>query len=503
MGDAITSLDPRTPVVVAVGQVEQRCDDPAQALEPTALLAEAARAAAADAGAPGLLGSLDTIAVINILSWKYRDPAALVAAELGIDVARTVQTDDGGNYPQTLLNRACNDIQAGRADAVMIGGAETWRARSAIRKTGGELPWTHQADDVAPTQQVSNAEPLGHPGEWARRVMMPVEIYPLFENAHRAAEGWSIDEHRDRLARLWAGFSQVAVDNPHAWIRRGYTAAEIRDATPSNRMIGFPYTKVMNANNAVEQAACFVVTSVQRARDLGIASDRWVFPWSGSDAHEHWYVSHRSSFAEAPAIRLAGQAALELAGVGVDDLAHVDVYSCFPSAVQIAAKELGLGTDRPLTVTGGLSFAGGPWNNYVSHSIATMVEVLRAGDGSPGLVTANGGFLTKHAFGVYANRPPTQPFAHRDLQAEVDVLPRVELAEEIDANAGRNVTVETSTVMHDRESQPERGIVAVRLADGRRAWGNTTDPDTMAVFITEETRGRSGSLTPDGDFALT
>ena len=498
MTDALASLDPRTPVVVAVGQVEQRVDDPALALEPTGLLAQAAREAQADSTTGRLLASLDTIAVIRILSWRYRDPAALVAAELGITPKRTIETDDGGNYPQSLLNRACAEIRAGTSDAVLIGGAETWRTRSHAKQAGIDQDWTVQSDDVMPTESVVNQEPLAHPGEWGRGVFLPIQIYPLFENALRAAEGWTIAEHRDRLARLWAGFSEVAATNPHAWIQRSFGPDELRDATPDNRMVGFPYTKLMNANNAVEQAACFVVCSVERARALSIPTDRWVFPWSGTDAHEHWYISNRYSLAEAPAIRLAGRAALELAGIDVDDLAHVDVYSCFPSAVQIAAKEMGLGIDRPLTVTGGLSFAGGPWNNYVSHSIATMVERLRADAGSVGLVTANGGFLTKHAFGVYSTTPPANGFRHRDLQEEVDPLPRRELAED----ALGPVTVETATVMHDRASEPEKATVACLMADGRRAWGTTTDPDAMERFVTGETSGAEGHLDAEGSFTF-
>ncbi|MBA3282139.1 MAG: acetyl-CoA acetyltransferase [Acidimicrobiia bacterium] len=499
MADATASLDPRTPVVVAVGQVEQRTDDPTRAVEPTALLARAARQAETDSGSRELLATLDTVAVIRILSWRYRDPAALVAAELGISPRRTIETADGGNYPQTMLNRACLEIQAGTADAVLIGGAEAWRTRTSARKAGMAQDWTRQHDTVAPTEAVTNPQDLAHPGEWARKVMMPIEIYPLFENALRAAEGWSIDEHRDRLAQLWSGFSEVAATNPHAWIQQAYSPAELRDPTPANRMVGFPYTKLMNANNAVEQAGCFVVCSVDRARQLAIPTDRWVFPWSGTDAHEHWFVSHRWNLAEAPAIRLAGRAALELAGVGVDDLAHVDVYSCFPSAVQIAAREIGLGTDRPLTVTGGLSFAGGPWNNYVSHSIATMVERLRGDAGSLGLVTANGGFLTKHAFGVYSTTPPPTAFRHVDAQADVDRLPRRELAEVVDGP----VTVETSTVVHDRESEPEKAITACRLPDGRRAWGGSTDIDVMKLLVSEETAGRPGHLDPEGTFTFT
>src|SRR5690606_19064445 len=168
---------------------------------------------------------------------------------------------------------------------VLIGGAESWRTRTAAKKADQPLAWPHQDPMVAPTELVANHETLWHEGEIARQLMMPIQFYPLFENALRAAEGWSIDEHRDRIARLWSSFSEVAAQNPHAWIRRSFTPAEIRDATPENRMVGFPYTKLMNANNAVEQGAAFVVCSVARARDLGISPDRWVFPWSGTDAH--------------------------------------------------------------------------------------------------------------------------------------------------------------------------------------------------------------------------
>jgi acetyl-CoA C-acetyltransferase len=494
MTEASSSLDPRTPVIVGVGQVEQRVDDPTQALEPVALLADAARKTADDAGAADLLGALDTFAVIRIISQRYTDPAALVAAEVGAAPARTIHTDDGGNFPQSLLNRACREILAGTSDGWLIGGGEAWRSR-----TAGREHWPAQDPTATPTESIANPQQLGHPGEWARKIFMPIEIYPLFDNALRAREGWSIDEHRDRLAQLWSGFSEVAAANPHAWIREAYSPADLRDPTPENRMVGFPYTKRMNANNAVEQAAAFVVTSVGRARDLGIASDRWVFPWTGTDAHDHWFVSERADLAEAPAIRIAGRRALELAGVGVDDLAHVDVYSCFPSAVQIAAKEIGLGTDRPLTVTGGLSFAGGPWNNYVTHSIATMVERLRDDAGSLGLVTANGGFLTKHAFGVFSTTPPPQAFRHADVQAAVDALPKRSLCEEVGSDDGP-VTVETATVMHDRDGAPERAIVATLLADGRRAWGSSTEPAVLERFLTVETHGDQGTVDAEGTY---
>jgi acetyl-CoA C-acetyltransferase len=223
-----------------------------------------------------------------------------------------------------------------------------------------------------------------------------------------------------------------------------------------------------------------------------------VFPWAGSDAHDHEFVSNRADLASSPAIRLAGRACLDLAGVGLDDLAHVDVYSCFPSAVQVAARELGLALDRPLTVTGGLSFAGGPWNNYVTHAIATMVEQLRAEPGAIGLCTANGGFLTKHAFGVYSTLPPANPFRHGNPQAEVDALPSREACESFDGV----VTVEASTVMHDRQGEPETAFVSTLLDGGQRAWGTSHDADVMKACLTDEVAGRTAHLSADGDLTF-
>jgi acetyl-CoA C-acetyltransferase len=250
----------------------------------------------------------------------------------------------------------------------------------------------------------------------------------------------------------------------------------------------------MNSNNADEQGAGVILCSAERATALGVPRDRWVFPHSGTDAHDHYHVSERDDLGTSPAMRVAGRAALALAGVGVDDLAHVDLYSCFPSAVEIAAAELGLPLDRPLTVTGGLSFAGGPWNNYVMHSIATMAGRLRDEPGALGLVTANGGYITKHAFGVYSTEPPADGFRYADPQAEVDALPRRVLDEAPDGEVG----IETWTAMHDRDGRPETGIVIGLLDDGRRAIGTTTDADVLAALVTEDLAGRRARIRPDG-----
>lgn len=494
------SVDPRLPVLVGVGQLNQRVDTGDEPLEPVAMMAEALRRAGEDSGAgAGLLAAADSVRVVRSLSWRYRDPGALVAAELGAAPRQSVHSAVGGNMPQAVVNRAALDIQDGRSDVVLICGAEAWRTRTTLRSEGAKPAWTSQGDDVSPAEPFGDDQPMSHDAEVALGVFLPVHVYPLFESALRAAAGRTVAEHQRVVAELWSGFSEVASSNPAAWIQQVYSPDEIGTPGPANRMVSFPYTKLLCSNNAVEQAAGLVLCSAARAGELGVPSDRWVFPLAGADAHDTPFVSNRVDLCSSPAIRHAGAAALGLAGLGIDDVAHVDLYSCFPSAVQVAAAELGLGLDRPLTVTGGLSFAGGPWNNYVTHAIATMAGRLRADGAEVGLCTANGGYLTKHSVGLYSTRPPASGrFGHGRPQVEVDREGRRELAEDWE---GR-VTVEAVTVAHDRDGQPETGMVALRTPDLLRAWGTTTDADAMAAMTTVECVGRPGRLGASGDFSL-
>jgi acetyl-CoA C-acetyltransferase len=258
----------------------------------------------------------------------------------------------------------------------------------------------------------------------------------------------------------------------------------------------------MNANLDTDQSAAVIMCSVDAARALAVPEEKWVFPWSGADAHDHWFVSERADLHSSPAIRVAGGAALRLAGLGIDDVAHVDLYSCFPSAVQIGAAELGLGLDepdRPLTVTGGLSFAGGPGNDYAMHSIAAMVDVLRTDPGSKGLVTALGWYITKHSMGVYSTEPPPDGFRHAQPQAEVDALPRREAIADYDGP----VTIESYTVMHERDGEPAIGLVACLLPDGRRTWANTNEPALMKSMTLEEFVGRPAAVRAGGQIEVT
>ncbi|MDA0821441.1 MAG: acetyl-CoA acetyltransferase [Proteobacteria bacterium] len=498
------TMDERTPVIVGVAQLEQREDDPHVAREPLALMLAAVRAAAADCGNPRILAEVDSVRVVRGM-WGYGNPARALAEQIGVPRAETGLTSLGGNYVQSLTNRSFLDIQSGRREVIVVTGAECGRTQARASKAGLELDWNPlaTAPGTSPVARDSGDPPelyLGsdkvtrHEAELKRGIERPIQFYPMFEIALRHANGESVAAHRERISQLWAGFNKVAVDNPHAWIRTPMSAAQISAPSPTNRAISYPYTKLMNSNNSVDQGAALILTSVGRARRLGISEERWVYPIAGTEAWDHITVSERDNLHSSPAIRYAATKLFELADVGVADLDLVDLYSCFPVAVQVAANEIGLSQDRPLTVTGGLTFAGGPLNNYVMHAVARTVELLRERPGSRGLVSANGGLLTKHALCLYASEPAQKPFDWADLQPEVDAGFRRQVLVDHDGDA----TLETYVVMYGPSGEPRIAHCACLTPDGQRTWANVTDYDTVSAMVEEEFCGRPARIDGNG-----
>jgi acetyl-CoA C-acetyltransferase len=461
-------------------------------------MAHAIRRAADDAGLNSVPNPT-SLRVVSLLSWRYGNAPRFVAEQLGLEPPDLAYTTNGGNSPQSLINATAAEIQRGSLDLAILTGGEAFRTRMRARKEGIALDWPKAADGDVPRTMGEDLV-MNHPAEIARQIVMPVQVYPMFETVIRARAGRSIDDHRRHIATLWSRFSDVSTTNPYAWSQRAYTPDEIATPSPTNRMIGLPYPKLMNSNNDVDMAAAVIICSAAKAEALGVSRDRWVFVHAGSDCHEHQFISERWQFDETPAIALGGRRALELAGFGIDEVEVVDLYSCFPAAVQLGAQSLGLSIDRQLTRTGGLSFAGGPWNNYVMHAVASVVSELRSRPGEPGLVWANGGYTTKHAFGVYATTPPAAGFRHTAPQDEIDALPRRTLAEPADAAGER--TIEAYTVMHERDGSPQTAIVTTLLDDGRRAWGTSSDGDTVRALCDGEWVGQQVQLDAEGAMHL-
>jgi acetyl-CoA C-acetyltransferase len=488
----VRAVEDRTPVLVGGGQAVRR-DGPVGEpdLEPVALMSEALWAAAQDAagaGAAALLSRATGLFVIDPLTWAYRDPTVLVADRIGLSAAHRLRTTVGGQLPQQLIGHASELIARGAHDVVLICGAEAGRSVRASARADIPPRWTRQTEQVPePDRFGGHRDPI-HAMERAARLTRPLDYYPLFENALRAAAGRPIGPHVDRIAGLWSRFSQVAATNPYAWSPTEMSAEQLANAGPDNRLINFPYRKLMNANPMVDMGAALIVCSAAAARAARVPTDRWVFPWAAADSTDHWYVGQRWDLGSSPAIAANGRAVLGATGVRIEQVAHVDLYSCFPAAVQVAAAALGLPDDdphRPLTITGGLTFAGGPGSNYVSHALATLLHRLRAEPSAVGLVTGNGWFLTKHSLGLYSATPPSRPFRRIEPQAEVDNQPRRVIAPDVQGSA----VLETYTVLHDSAGAAARAIAATLLPDGRRCWATSTDTATLAALEDQELLG--------------
>jgi acetyl-CoA C-acetyltransferase len=479
------TTDPRTPVIVGAGQVVHRNPPDAESTEPVTLMVEALRLAGEDSGTGDkLLRRADSVRCVPVIAWRYLDAAALVADELGARPRETVQSAAiGGDGPQRLLNDTARAIGDNEIDVALVGGGEAVASMG-----GGAVPrWRHQADDVKPSRELDEYREPVNETELAAGVAFPVIMYALVESAVRAASGDVGETHLDKIAGLWSRFSHVAADNPFAWIQRTYRPEEIATPSTANRLVAAPYTKLLTANMQVNMGSGLVVCSAQAAEDAGVPKDRWVFIHAGAQAVDEWHVTERASLIASPAIRAVAQASLQHAGLSIDDIAHVDLYSCFPSAVQVAAGELGLAIEddsRPLTVTGGLTFAGGPGNNYTSHAIATLVHRLREDPDVYGLATALGWYLTKHAMGIYSARPPQKPFASLNPQPEQQPARR-----SLSQYAGP-ATIEAYTITYARTGAPDALIISALTPGGERTLIRTDDRGLLDAVSTDDPIGQ-------------
>ena len=491
-----TAPDPeRLPVVIASGQALERLD----LVTPVDLMARACESALS--AVPRLRDRIDRLTVVDVMTKVGPAPATELARRLGLgdDVSREVTTV-GGNTPQWLVSRAASEIAAGTLSVTLVAGAEAIRSSRARRAAG--LPRDEGVADLAPDAQVGDDLPGFGPAELAVSLLAPVHVYPLFENVIASRAGRDADAQRAAIGRLMAPFTDVAAANPHAWFPESRSAEEIATPTPDNRIVCEPYTKRMTAFLGSDQSAALIVCSLAEARRAGV-EDRAVFVWSGAEAVDVRFVASRPDPGRSPAIRAAGTALFEAgtaaAGrtVGVDDLARMDLYSCFPSAVQMGAEALGIALDdtRGLTVTGGLPYFGGPGNNYTTHGIATLCDLLRECDGGTrlGMATGLGWFVTKHALGLYGTTPPPAGFHRGDTtaaQAAIDAS-AVDVAEGVDAS--ETATVVTATVWRDTSDTAAGAPVVARLADGRHLALAPADDDVVAAMGATDMPGFVGA----------
>jgi acetyl-CoA C-acetyltransferase len=475
------------PVIIGVGQSVARelSDMPEELPTPVSLAVEACRSALENTDAGNLARHIDTVAFVRLIGDSVPSrPSPIgrcdnlpraVSTQIGANPKRATYSIVGGQVPQQLVNEACNRIATNESEVVLLSGAEAIGASRHVVRNHLEVDWNEQVegefeDRGLGADLVSNYEVVNGVG-------FPPQVYGAFENAWRFEHGLSKEDHRLRMSRLFAPFSEVAASHKYAQFPRRLDAEFLATPSYENYEVADPYLKWHVAQDAVNQGAAVILTSVGKARELGVPTDRWVFPLSGADVQDK-NVSLRQSLTRSDAMAAVLKRTTELGQADIQDIEYLDLYSCFPCAVQFACDAMLLDPfSRQLTQTGGLPFFGGAGNNYSMHAIASIVERLRADRGSRGLVLANGGFLSKESAGLYSTTPNLdwQPVDNATLQAGIDSTPDIPRA---DASEGGRI--ESYSVVYTK-AKLFLGYVFCRTEDGGRFLARTATHDEVTL----------------------
>jgi len=493
--------DPRGPCIIGVARRTWHPADvgPEGAPEPLAMWEQVAREAADDAGAPGALGSLGSLDVVYCQAWQYDDPPGRLAERLGATTARARYSGIGGSMPQVLVAEAAEAALAGDLDLGLVVGAEALATVRRLKKAGNRPDWSHRPAERRPFP----FDVPFHPAEVAHSVFEAFLTFALFDNARRGHLGRTIGEHRSRIGPLLAQMTQIAAADPaNAWFPIARQPAEIVEPSPDNRLVAYPYTKLMTSIMDVDMAAAVLVASDAKADELKVPIDRRVYLRGWGYARDPDHVAERRDLWRSSAMVAASRAALGAAGIGPDDVAHFDLYSCFASSLSFALDALGVDHDpfltgaRSVTVTGGLPYHGGPGSNYMTHSMAAMAERLRSDPGSYGLVSGVGMHMTKHVYGLWSTEPgplvpPDPTVLAEQVRADQAVVSITEQAE-------GTATVATFSVLHGRDGSPEWAALVCDLDDGTRCYARLEGADALASAERDDLIGRRVTLVSDG-----
>jgi acetyl-CoA C-acetyltransferase len=491
---------PRTPVIVGVHDLADRPAAGAAGLEPLELLTRAVRGADQDSGG-SFLHQIDSLEIINVLSWPYRDLARQLSAKLEVRPRHAEHTEAGGDTAQRRLHEAANRIAAGRSDVAVICGAEAFKSLfNAAKQQRHPQGWPAPDPDYQrPTMHdVVDAELMRYGFNSA------VSVYALYENALRAARGLTDRQILTETADIWSSMSAAAAQSPAAWINRFVSPDEIATVGRDNRPIAYPYTKLMIANDAVNQSGAILMMSLERARAAGVPDHRLVYVWGGAGARDCTDFMARDNYFHSPSIEATLNGALVQTGLTTGDLDYVELYSCFPCVPKLARRVLHLPPSLTLSVIGGLTYFGGPGNNYMTHALIGMVRKLRLA-GTHGLLLGNGDLVTKHHTTVLSRQPPGPIYPiDYNVQTETDAR-RGPVPERVSAYAGP-ATLETYTVIYDRDAQPSFGLAICRTDRNQRfaARVPASDGATLAALVGDaapwiEPIGRVGTARAGAD----
>ena len=471
--------DDRIPVIVGVGEITDRPADLKSGLEPLALLEQALKRAEQDSGGK-LLGDIESLDVVNFLSWRYRDPEIRLSEKLGIKPKHAYYGPVGGESPIRYLHEAAQRIARGECSVAAVCGAEAQSTATKAQRAGVELPWTPFAHDVPePKRGAAFQKPMAV----KLGVFRPVTVYPFYEAATSAHWGQTPREAMAESGQLWSTYSNVASQNPNAWLKRRVTSEEITTPSADNRLIAWPYTKLMVANPTVNMGAAVLITSLAKARAAGIAEDRLIYVWGGASAEEQRDYLIRDQFIQSHPQNAVLEAVMDLVGGSGKAFDAIELYSCFPCVPKMARRTLGLGPDVQPTVTGGLTFFGAPLNTYMTHAACAMVRKLRDG-ANLGLLYGQGGFVTKHHALVLSRQRPVAALAQEtSVQAEAD-RHRGAVPEFVTEANGKG-SIESFTVIYGRNNEVEHGVVMLRTEQNTRALARVpaNDHQTLAHLL--------------------
>jgi acetyl-CoA C-acetyltransferase len=496
----MTNPADRIPVIVGVGEFSDHPKELTAGLEPLALLEQALRRAEQDAGAK-LLHEIDSLDIVNFLSWRYSDPAKQLSDQLGITPKHAHYGPVGGESPIRFIHEAAKRIARGEATVAAICGAEAQSTATKAERAGVTLPWTPFAHDAPEPLRGANYQ---KPIATTLGVAKPVTVYPFYEAASAAHWGQTPREAHAESGELWSRYSEVAAQNPEAWLKRAYTPEAITTPTPDNRLIAWPYTKLMVANPMVNQSAAIIVTSLAKARAAGVAEDRMVYVQGGASAEEPRDYLDRDQFYQSHAQNAVLKVAMDIAGGNGTAFDAIELYSCFPVVPKMARRTLGLGADVQPTVAGGLTFFGAPLNDYMAHAACAMVRKIRAG-AKLGLLYGQGGFVTKHHALVLSHEAPTAALA-QDTSVQPAADANRKPVTRFVTQASGNGTVESFTVVFGRGGDAEHGVVMLRTADNARALARVpaSDAATLAYLMDQDRTpvGSLGAISTAGDGVL-
>lgn len=450
-------------VIAGWGQVSQGKDEK-NILDPVGLMIKAARQAAETAGDIDILKKLDGVMAVRVLSKFYPDVADLLSEKIGVSPRLTLVSKIGGDSPQSLISKAAGMIARGELDTVLIAGGETYYPRHKTDPAEGSalfkgLVGEHEREDMIGSAEI----------ETQHGISLPMHGFPLYEVALWAESGLDLPAYLERVGKMWSGFSHVAANHPNAWTKNPLTAREITTPTKTNRLIAFPYTKLMNSLISVDVGAAVILMSEEKAKAFYQKDRRPVFFIAGAYAEDRQrFLIQKSNFTTSAPLKEAAIKALKRSRLSLDDIDCFDFYSCFPSSVTIARRMLNLIDDnRPLTLTGGLGFFGGPGNNYSLHAVATLADNISKGFHTTGMITSLGWFMHKHAVGIYSAIPQKTNLHHYDKEDEKNFIVGGEPVKYIDEASGRGF-IETYTVIYSRTGSPSYAVIYGKTESGFR-----------------------------------